>query len=123
MWARAGLRYLCGTERVGGACRRKGTTMYTSIDRRQVDLSRLDETTKRAQTEFFPAVQAAAGFIGFYLVADEDLFTGIFVWEDKAHADAFDPTMRAWEAVLEEMGHHVVTQNRGETVIALEPQG
>jgi quinol monooxygenase YgiN len=94
--------------------------MYTVIDRRGVDLARLDETTKRAQVEYFPDLQAAAGFIGFYLVADEDLFTAIFVWDDKAHADAFEPTMRAWETALEEMGHKGVTQNQGETVVALE---
>jgi heme-degrading monooxygenase HmoA len=94
--------------------------VYTVIDRRSVNLARLDETTKRAQAEYFPDLQAAAGFIGFYLVADGDLFTAIVVWEDRAHADAFEPTMRAWEAVLEEMGHKGVTQNQGDTVVALE---
>src|SRR5690349_16844878 len=68
--------------------------MYTVIDRRGVNPARLDETTARAQAEYFPELQAAAGFIRFYLVADDDLYTAIVVWDDKAHADAFEPTMR-----------------------------
>jgi len=94
--------------------------MYTVIDRRQVNLSRLDETTKRGETEYFPTLRAAPGFIGFYLVADGDLFVALNVWENQASADDFEPTMKAWLGVLEEMGHKGVTQNRGETVIALE---
>ena len=96
--------------------------MYTIIDRRRVNLARLDETTERAQVDFFPKVQAAPGFVGFYLVADDDLFTGIFVWEDQAKADAFDATYKGWTKVLEEMGHIPESDNRGETVIQLEPQ-
>jgi hypothetical protein len=100
----------------------EGCSMYTVIDRRKVNQDRLDETTRRAETEFFPKVQAAAGFVGFYLVADGDLFTGIFVWEDQAKADAFDGTYKGWTKVLEEMGHRLESDNRGETVIQLEPQ-
>jgi hypothetical protein len=97
-------------------------TVYTIIDRRNVNQARLDETTRRAETEFFPKVQAAEGFVGFYLVADGDLFTAIFVWEDQAKADAFDATYKGWAKVLEEMGHRLESDNRGETVIQLEPQ-
>ena len=43
--------------------------MYTLIDRRKVNLARLEETTVLAQVEFFPKLQAADGFVGFYLVA------------------------------------------------------
>jgi hypothetical protein len=100
-----------------------GRSVYTIIDRRNVDQGRLDETTRRTQTEFFPKLQAAQGFVGFYLVADGDLFTGIIVWEDQAAADAFDPTYKGWTKVLEELGHSPESDNRGETVIQLEPQG
>jgi hypothetical protein len=96
--------------------------VYTIIDRRKVNQARLDETTRRAETEFFPKVQAAEGFVGFYLVADGDLFTAIFVWQDQAKADAFDSSYKAWVQVLEEMGHSLESDNRGETVIQLEPQ-
>ncbi|MCU1502153.1 MAG: hypothetical protein JWM12_1507 [Ilumatobacteraceae bacterium] len=96
--------------------------MYTIIDRRNVNQARLDETTRRAQTEFFPKVQAAEGFVGFSLVADGDLFTAIFVWEDQSKAEAFDASYADWTKVLEEMGHKLETDNRGETVIQLEPQ-
>jgi len=95
--------------------------VYTIIDRRKVNEARLDETTRRAETEFFPSVQAADGFVGFSLVADSDLFTAIVVWEDKAKADAFDATYEGWTKVLDEMGHRLESDNRGETLIQLEP--
>ena len=106
----------------GPAGASEGCAVYTIIDRRRVNQARLDETTRRAQTEFFPKVQAAAGFVGFYLVADDDLYTAIFVWEDQAKADAFDATYKGWTKVLDEMGHTLESDNRGETVIQLESQ-
>ena len=106
----------------GSAGVSEGCIVYTIIDRRHVNQASLDETTRRAETEFFPKAQAAEGFAGFYLVADGDLFTGIFVWEDQAKADAFDATYQAWVKVLEEMGHRLESDNRGEIVIQLEPQ-
>ena len=45
--------------------------MYTITERRTVDLERLEETTERARSEYFPKLQAAPGFVGFYLVADD----------------------------------------------------
>ena len=99
--------------------------MYTIVDRRTINLGRLDETTERAQTEYFPELQAAPGFVGFYLVADEstNLFTAITVWESKTHAEAFDSSMSSWLNVLEEYGHKRESDNRGETVIELQPAG
>jgi len=96
--------------------------VYTLIDRRKINRARLDETTELARVESFPKLKAADGFIGFYLVADGDLFTGIIVWNDKASAEAFDGTYRSWARKLEEFGHQPETENQGETVIALEPQ-
>jgi hypothetical protein len=96
--------------------------VYTIIDRRNVNQARLEETTRRAQTEFFPKIQEADGFVGFYLVADGDLNTAIFVWEDQSKAEAFEATYGEWTKVLDEMGHKLETDNRGETVIQLEPQ-
>jgi heme-degrading monooxygenase HmoA len=97
--------------------------VYTMIDRRTINVERLDETTARAQSEYFPKLQAAPGFVGFYLVSDERIntFTGITVWENKAHAEAFDSTMNSWLKVLEEYGHKRESDNRGETVIELQP--
>jgi hypothetical protein len=96
--------------------------VYTIIDRRSVNRARLDETTQRAEIEFFPKLQAAEGFVRFYLVADGDLFTAIFVWEDQAKADAFDVTYKGWTKVLDEMGHRLGSDNRGETIFQLGPQ-
>jgi len=97
--------------------------VYTITDRRTINPDRLDETTERAQSEYFPKLQAAPGFVGFYLVADEksNMFTGITVWESKAHGDAFDATMSSWLKVLEEHGHKQDSENRGETIIELQP--
>ena len=68
--------------------------MYTLIDRRKINQARLDETTELAGVEFFPKLQAADGFIGFYLVADGDLFTGIIVW-NTSPAAGFCTTKRS----------------------------
>ncbi len=97
--------------------------VYTMIERRGVNAASVDETVQRAEVEFFPKLQAAAGFIGFYLVADEvnDVNTAIVVWESKADAEAFDPTGSPWMQALAELGHAVQSENRGETVIQLEP--
>jgi heme-degrading monooxygenase HmoA len=98
--------------------------VYTSVERRKVNRERLQETVQRAQSEFFPKLQRAPGFIGFYLVADEEngINTAIVVWQDKVQADAFDTETRGWMQTLEELGHTLQTDNRGETVIQLEPQ-
>ncbi len=97
--------------------------MYTMIERRGVNPARMDETVQRAQAEFFPKLQAAPGFIGFYLVSDEanGINTAIVVWESRADAEAFDPAGAPWLQALEELGHPLQSENRGETVIQLEP--
>ena len=98
--------------------------MYTTVERRRVNRERLQETVKRAEAEFFPTLQRAPGFTGFYLVSDEEngINTAIIVWQDKAKADAFDSVSDGWLRVLEELGHPLQSDNRGETVIELQPQ-
>ena len=99
--------------------------MYTTVERRKINRERLQETVQRAQAEFFPQLQRAPGFVGFYLVADEDnsINTAIVVWDDKAQADAFySRGAESWLQTLEELGHTLQSDNRGETVIQLEPQ-
>jgi heme-degrading monooxygenase HmoA len=98
--------------------------MYTTIERRKINRERLDETVQRAQREFFPNLQRAPGFVGFYLVNDEQngINTAIIVWEGKAQAEAFYPQMESWMQTLEGFGHQLQSDNRGETVIQLEPQ-
>ncbi len=98
--------------------------MYTMVERRKINRERLQETVQRAQREFFPQLQRAPGFIGFYLVADEDnsINTAVIVWEDKARADAFNTEGNRWMQTLEELGHTLQSDNRGETMIQIEPQ-
>jgi len=98
--------------------------MYTMIERRKVNPVRVQETIERAQAEYFPKVQAAAGFVGFYLVPDEGqgIYTAILVWESKAQADAFAPELNRWMQVLDEHEHVMQSDNRGETVVELQRQ-
>ncbi len=98
--------------------------MYTIVERRKVNPETMQETIQRGQGEFFPHLQAAPGFTGFYLVADEanGINTAIIVWESKAQADAFDAANSSWMQKLEALGHPLQSDNRGETVIQIEPQ-
>ncbi len=98
--------------------------MYTMVERRKANHERMQETVQKAQTDFFPKLQAAPGFIGFYLVADEanGVNTAIIVWESKQQADAFDAVGKGWQQTLEQMGHTLQSDNRGETVIELQPK-
>lgn len=97
--------------------------MYTVVERRTINPERLQETIQRAQRDFFPKLQAAPGFNGFHLVADEanGINTAILVWESKAQADAFESENSGWLQTLEEYGHTLQSDNRGETVISLHP--
>lgn len=98
--------------------------MYTMVERRKANRERMQETVQLAQTEFFPKIQAAPGFVGFYLVADEanGINTAVAVFESKAHFDEFDATAQGWWKTLDEMGHTQESLNRGETIVQLEPQ-
>jgi heme-degrading monooxygenase HmoA len=97
--------------------------MYTMIERRGVNEATMDETVQRAQSEFFPKLQAAPGFIGFYLVSDETngVNTAVVVWDSKSDAEAFDPAGEPWMRALDELGHALQSENRGEVVIQPEP--
>jgi hypothetical protein len=97
--------------------------MYTMVERRTINRERLQETVQRAQRDFFPKLQAAPGFVSFYLVADEAnaINTAIIVWESKQQADAFDNQVgKGWQQTLEEYGHALESDNRGETVIEVQ---
>jgi heme-degrading monooxygenase HmoA len=98
--------------------------MYSIVNRRKYNPDTLQETIERARREFFPKLQAAPGFVGFYLVNDQDnrINTAISVWQDKEHAEAFRPQVTAWTRVLEELGHITESDNRGETTLSLQAQ-
>ncbi len=97
--------------------------MYTLVERWKGP-SDMQETSRRAQTEFFPKLQAAPGFNSFYLVADEanGISTAIIVWESKQQAEAFTPVAEGWQQVLNQLGNTLQSDNRGETVIELQPK-
>lgn len=97
--------------------------MYTIVERRKANPARVQETMQRAESDFFPTLRAADGFAGFYLVPDEaqGIYTAIVVWASKAQADAFDAENSRWLQTLEEHGHALLSDNRGETVVRMEP--
>jgi len=96
--------------------------VYTVIERRKTNPDRMDETMRRAQSEFFPMLQQAPGFVGFYLVPnlENGITTAISVWEDKAHVDAFYPKAADWLKALDDLGNVLQSNDSGETVVALE---
>ena len=98
--------------------------MYTTVERRKINHERLQETLQRAQDEFFPKLQRAPGFVGFSVVTDEEnnINTAIILWEDKAQAEAFNAQTKGWLQTLDELGHTLQSDNRGETMIQIEPQ-
>lgn len=98
--------------------------MFTNVTTRKMNRERAQETLERARSEFFPKLQNAPGFVGFYLVTDEEngINTAISVWQDAASARAFMPEVEKWQRVLEEMGHVTQTTTRGETVVSLQRQ-
>ena len=97
--------------------------MYTIVERRITNVERLPETMQRAEVEFFPTLRAADGFRGFYLVADEAQGTNVatLVWDSKAQADAFQATYDVWLQALDAFGHTLQSENRGETVMQIDP--
>jgi quinol monooxygenase YgiN len=98
--------------------------MYTIITRRTFDPARFQEMRERGQREFLPKLQQAPGFVGFYLVSDEEqgVNTAISVWENKESADAFQPQADGWMQTLDSLGSRLESMNRGETVIEIMPQ-
>jgi hypothetical protein len=99
-------------------------TMYTLVERRTINAAAMEETVRRANEEFFPQLQASAGFVGFYLVNDdtEGVQTAILVWNTKAEGEGFLATQRDWWAALDSLGQRLLTANAGETVIELTPK-
>ena len=96
--------------------------MYTVVNRRSYDPARMEQTRERAEKEFFPKLQAAKGFQGFYLVNDEENQTNvaISVWDDKAQAEAFFAANDSWMRTLDSLGHTQQSLNSGETIVQLE---
>ncbi len=97
---------------------------YTLVERRTVNPATIEETIQRGETEFFPLLLAAPGFVSFSLVADvpNATNTAIIVWESQAQAEAFDAQNRVWMETLESLGHPLLSLNRGETVTTIVPE-
>jgi hypothetical protein len=72
--------------------------MYTTLERRRINRERLYETVKRADVKFFSEAAASARCCGIQL------------------------GKRRWVQVLDDLGRQLHGDDRGETVIHLQPQ-
>lgn len=96
--------------------------MYATIEHRKANLASLEETTKRAEAEFFPILEQAPGFCGFYVVAQADgSNVAINLWESQAHAEAFEVVAAGWLAALDALGHQLESIHGGAVIVAIEP--
>ena len=109
----------------GPAERRRAHALYAMIIRRRPhpDPERQWETRQRSDDEFFPQLRRAPGFIACYLVAGDDgLTTAAIVWEYRAKAEAFQPTLDDWTTTLERLGNWPVSRTAGEVLAAVTPR-
>jgi heme-degrading monooxygenase HmoA len=97
--------------------------MYTVVERRKTNFDKIEETAKRAADEFFPALQASDGFVGFYVVNDEEQgeHVVIMVWNTKEQSEKFLATQDAWLKVPDSLGQKLLNMNKGDTLIDLGP--
>ncbi len=97
--------------------------MYAMVTRRRPAPGRQEEVRRRADTELWPKLRQAPGFVAAYVVAGADgLTTGISLFEDRAHAEAFRPTAQAWGAAMDELGGSLESGTEGEVVAAITPE-
>jgi hypothetical protein len=94
--------------------------MYAIVTRRRMNEARQQETRELAETDFFPTLRQAPGFVSQTLVLGEDgLTTGVVVWESKAQADAFADERDRWFRTLDEFGHQLESSTEGEVFVHL----
>ena len=92
--------------------------MYATITRRKADPARQRERGERAEKEFLPRLRKASGFVAFYVVQETPEMTVAFiVWENKAHADAFQEEAADWQQTLEQMGSKLESRSDGEVLL------
>lgn len=97
--------------------------MYATIEHRRTNPASLGETVARGEREFLPQLGRAPGFVGFYVVAQENgENAAIALWESRAHAEAFEAETAGWLRTLEELGHDLQGQHGGEVIAQLAPR-
>jgi hypothetical protein len=97
--------------------------MYAVVIRRKADPALRGQALARAQSEYFPDLQQAPGFVALYLVAGDDGTTNaINIWESRAQAEAFQGTMDAWGNTLTELGITEDSRVAGEVIHQLSAQ-
>ena len=97
--------------------------MYTRIERRKTNPDTIQQVRERAEKEFFSPLQASDGFVGFYVVNDQEQgeHAVIMVWNTKEQGEAFLSTQSEWMKVPEEMGQMLISLNSGDTMVDLGP--
>lgn len=91
--------------------------MYALVQRRRMNQARSAETRHAAETDFWPKLRHAPGFVSFTLVQGEDgVNTAITLFERNADAEAFRSEAEAWAKTLDAHGHQVEMRASGEVV-------
>lgn len=89
--------------------------MYAIVNRRRMNLERVQETRERAETDFTPKLRQAPGFVSLTVVRGEDgITTAVVVWESQAQAEAFREEAERWTRTLDEFGHQLESRTGGE---------
>lgn len=98
--------------------------MYGVAMRRTMNQERAAVTMQRGETEFFPKLRQAPGFVSFTLVRGEDgVFASLILFESKAQFEAFQPQADAWMKTLDTLGHRLEARTAGEVIQHLAPAG
>ncbi len=96
--------------------------MYATIEHRKVNLDRVQETVQQGASDFFPKLEHAPGFLGFYVVAQENgSNAAIALWENRAQAEDFRAEAASWLQTLEEHGHRLESDHGGEVIAHITP--
>jgi hypothetical protein len=91
--------------------------MYAVYTRRKMNPPRAQETLDRAESEFFPRMRQAPGFVSFTLIRGEDgVNLAIVLFESKTQAEAFRTESAGWWRTLDEFGHGLESQGAGEVI-------
>jgi hypothetical protein len=97
--------------------------MYATIQIRQANPERTDETRQDASSDFFPELTWAHGFVAFYVVAQEDgAHAAITFWQNRAQAQAFRQADASWSLTLERHGHRLMSDHGGKVITKLLPR-
>jgi len=91
--------------------------MYATYVMREVQPALRSGIHAKAAKEFWPLLQKAPGFRGFFLVEGPGQQTlGIAFWESQEDAEAFRATLDAWQSTLDSLGSTMIGRGSGDVI-------